>query len=97
MRAQGITTAMTDFVKAFSTSDEGERATARQALEEAIEDELDRSYKLGISSGLGEAATHLKREAGDNFAEGADKEAHWARGKAKFFEACAKKAHPGER
>jgi hypothetical protein len=62
---------------------------------EPTEDELDRTYKLGQSTGLSEAAGFLLEEASKNFKRRRDSEAELLRGYALDLEKRAEERHPG--
>lgn len=59
------------------------------------EDALDRSYKVGISSGLEQAANFVMEEATTLFAVGNDEDARRLRRIAHELKKRADKAHPG--
>lgn len=61
------------------------------------EDELDRAYKLGESSGLEIASGFLMETAAGYFKRKSDDEAGLLRRLAMELEAKAKERHPGER
>lgn len=66
-----------------------------QALVEEDESELNRSYQVGISSGLDQAASLLMSEATSKFKAGQDNEARQLRCLSEDLKKLGKKAHPG--
>lgn len=61
----------------------------------AIEAESNHSWKVGISSGLDQAAGILLKQSADAFVAGRDEEAKLLRNLNKTLIEAAKKAHPG--
>jgi hypothetical protein len=64
---------------------------------ESTEEELNRTYQLGQSSGLEEAAGFILQRATECFERGDDVLADRLRGYAKVLKSEAGKRHPGER
>ena len=62
---------------------------------EPTEEALTRSYKVGQSSGLKEAAAFLMEEASKNFKCRKDSEAGMLRGYSLALEKLAEERHPG--
>jgi hypothetical protein len=61
------------------------------------EDDLNRSYAVGISVGLGQAAGRMENKAMEAFRLGCDKEAMLYRCEAKELKRLSNEAHPGAR
>ena len=61
------------------------------------EEVLDEAYKLGISSGLGNAAEFLMYKATEKFELGKDEEARMLRSLANDLKKQSKDAHPNKK
>ena len=59
------------------------------------EEDLNRTYQVGISAGLGEAAKFLRDHASRCFINNRDEEARLLRGFANTLDTMAKEKHPG--